>query len=303
MRALAALILYTVLVFAGAALLAPWLYWGIQSLAGSHSELSGIAHQPFHRYVHRTLLVLALAGLWPLARALGARSWSALGITPLSGQLGPIAFGFGLGFLSLAVVALLGVFSGARNFNTGIPLDRLLKLMGAAAGTALVVAVVEELLFRGMLYGRMRPAIGQRSALLLSAGIYAIVHFFERPSTPLRVTWTSGFQTLQAMLEGFSHWQSLIPGFFTLSLAGILLARFFRVTGSLYGAIALHAGWIFWLGLYRGITQGQPSTLSWVWGSEKLVDGWSALGVMILCAVLVWRWAGASMSNSISHRS
>lgn len=303
MRAIGALILYLLVVFAGAALVAPWLYWGVQSLAGSQNGLSELAHQPFHRYVHRILLAMALAGLWPLSRALGARSWSAVGITPLRGQLGHIAFGFGTGFLSLAVVALLGVFSGARALNTRIPMDRLLELAGSAAATAMVVAVAEELLFRGMLYGRLRPAIGHRAAMLLSGCSYAIVHFFERPAPPLRITWTSGFQTLQDMLEGFTHWQSLVPGFFTLALAGFLLAQLFKATGSLYGSISLHAGWIFWLGLYKGVTEGQPSSLSWIWGSEKLVDGWSALGVMGLCAVLVWRWAGSSAGAKGSSRS
>ena len=83
MRSLRALVIYLVGVFIGGALLAPWLYWLAQIAAPSFPLL---ARTPFHRFVDRSLLILALTGLWPLSRALGLNSWRDVGLVPLRGQ-------------------------------------------------------------------------------------------------------------------------------------------------------------------------------------------------------------------------
>ena len=83
MRLLRALVIYIVVVFIGGALLAPWLYWLAQTGAHSFPQIAGA---PFHRFVDRSLLLLALAGLWPLLRALGATSWRETGLVQIHGQ-------------------------------------------------------------------------------------------------------------------------------------------------------------------------------------------------------------------------
>ena len=70
MRPLRALVIYIGVVFIGGALLAPWLYRLAQSVGHSFPQ---IASAPFHYFVNRSLLILALAGLWTLLCALGAK--------------------------------------------------------------------------------------------------------------------------------------------------------------------------------------------------------------------------------------
>src|SRR5205814_4928060 len=69
MRPLRSLFLYVAAVFVGAALLAPWIYWLMQWAASQSSSFAGLSSQPFHRYVNRALLLLAIAGLWPFLRS------------------------------------------------------------------------------------------------------------------------------------------------------------------------------------------------------------------------------------------
>ena len=95
MRPLRALVIYLVVVFIGGALLAPWLYRLAQTAAHSFPQ---IAAAPFHRFVDRSLLILALAGLWPLLRALGATSWRETGLVRLRGQWKKLFGGLLLGF-------------------------------------------------------------------------------------------------------------------------------------------------------------------------------------------------------------
>jgi hypothetical protein len=289
-RELRALLIYLAGVFVGAALLAPWVYHGVQAAAPSMPWLSGITHQPFHRYVNRCLLGLALAGLWPLLQALGARSWKGVGLTAPWPQMPSVFFGLGLGLSSLALVALLGIGTGARRLSIGF-LGTALFHHAANAARSSLISIPEELLFRGVLYSRLRGPLGDTPALLLSSSLYAILHFLGRPDSPARVEWQSGFEVLGRMMGGFTHWESMIPSFLTLLLVGIILARLFRTTGALYAPIALHGAWIFWLKLYEAATSGSPGAASWVWGTGKLIDGWSALVVMILCAAVVARWS------------
>ena len=63
MRPLRALVIYIAVVFVGGALLAPWPYWLVQTGAQTSPKP---ANAPFHRYVNRSWLIPALAGLWPL---------------------------------------------------------------------------------------------------------------------------------------------------------------------------------------------------------------------------------------------
>ena len=282
MRPLRALAIYIAVVFIGGALLAPWLYWLAQHFA---EQLPGLARQPFHRFVNRSMYALALLGLWPLLKNLGATSPRDAGLVRPAGQGKNLGGGFLLGFLSLAVVALLALAAGARAANTGLTAGKLAEKISGAALTAGAVAVLEEILFRGGIFGGLRRVFDWRFALLLSSMIYAIVHFLAPTTDPASVTWSSGFGQLGLMLAGFADFQQIVPGFLNLTLAGALLALAYQRTGNLYFSIGLHAGWIFWLKSYGALTKEVAGANTWWWGTGKLVNGWVALPVL---AAALW---------------
>src|SRR5665213_272140 len=118
MRPIRSLLIYVALVFIGGALLAPWLYFLAQE-AGSHWRVfAGISNSPFHRYVHRGILGVAIAGLWPLLRHCGMLNWKELGFVGSRRPGRRVAAGFAIGFASLAIVAILEILFGARAINT-----------------------------------------------------------------------------------------------------------------------------------------------------------------------------------------
>ena len=91
---------------------------------------------------------------------------------------------------------------------------------------------------------------------------------------------------------------AVIPGFFNLTLAGILLAWAYQRTGNLYFSIGLHMGWIFWVKAYAIVTALTPGADKWWWGSGRMaiVNGWVALPVLI-GTLLVF------MMENIEHRT
>jgi membrane protease YdiL (CAAX protease family) len=251
-------------------------------MAGQFPDL---ANAPFHRFVNRALLGLALLGLYPLLKALGAESPGDIGLTRPAGQWKNLGGGFLLGFISLALLAGAALAFGPRDFREEIETARLVRRLGSAALTAMVVSVLEEVLFRGALFGSLRRVFHWGLALVLSRMIYAIVHFMESARAPGPVTWHSGLQLLPLMLRGFADIDAVVPGFFNLTLAGMLLGLAYQRTGTLYFPIGLHAGWIFWLKSYGLLTTGPRAAHDAWWGTARLINGWAALPV--LAAVLL----------------
>jgi membrane protease YdiL (CAAX protease family) len=279
MRPLWALVIYIVVVFFGGALLAPWLYWLAQHFAHSVPKLAGA---PFHRFMDRSFLLLALAGVWPLLRALGAKSLRETGLVPPYGQSKKLFGGFLLGFVSLAMVAGIVLAYGGRMLTGGVSAGKIIETVLSAAGTAAVVATLEEILFRGGVFGGLRRMFYWPLALVLSSLIYALVHFLHRADFTGAVVWYSGLELLPRLLAGFADFHALVPGFFSLTLAGLLLGLAYQRTGNLYFSIGLHAGWIFWLKIFGAITADVPQAANWFWGTGKMIDGWLAFIVLVL---------------------
>jgi membrane protease YdiL (CAAX protease family) len=287
MHPVRSLLIYAGVVFLGGALLAPWLAWSVQSLAAQLPEFQKLADHPFHRFVNRSLLGLALIGLWPLLRGLGVSAWRDVGLVKPAGQGRKLSCGFALGFASLAGVAMVVLTAGAREVNSGVSAGRLLEKVSGAALTAAVVAVLEEILFRGAIFGALRKAFRWPTAVVVSSAIYALVHFFSQPPSPAEIHWTSGLVLLPTMLSGFVDVERVVPGFFNLMLAGALLALAYQHSGNLYFSIGLHAGWIFWLKSYGFLTRDAANATAWFWGTSKLIDGWLALIVLAFVSLLL----------------
>ena len=199
MRPLRALGIYIVVVFLGGALLAPWLCWLAQTCAHTFPK---IAHAPFHRFVNRSLLIFALGGLWPLFHALGATSFRDIGLVRPAGQWRKLLGGFLLGFFSLAIVAGIALVTGGRTLNASMSALKIAERMFVAAMSAAIVGALEEILFRGGVFGGLRRVFLWPVALVLSSMIYASVHFLASAPDGGTVTWTSGLVLLPQMTRG-----------------------------------------------------------------------------------------------------
>jgi len=279
------LLFFTVVVFIGGALMAPWLFWVVQHFAPD----SHLAHNPFHRFVNRSLLTLAVLSIWPLLRSLGATSWRDVGIVkPGKLQWKLLLGGLALSFGSLALVVAIVLAAHGSQLNPELTAKKLIDDVVAAAGTAIGVAIIEEILFRGAIFGALRKAWDWRAALVLSSMVYAIVHFMQSADIPEPVTWTSGLRILPLMLRGFGNVDVLIPAFLNLTLIGILLGLAYQRTGTLYFSIGLHAGWIFWLRAYGNFTRPPADhTIHRFLGTQKLVDGWLTLCVLVITLIIL----------------
>ncbi|HYH79048.1 MAG TPA: type II CAAX endopeptidase family protein [Longimicrobium sp.] len=284
-RPLLALAVFLLFVFIGGALLAPWLYHAVQALAPG----TKLARAPFARVENRALLLMALVGVPFYVRASGIRRWADVGLDPRNIRWGRVGAGFALGFFSLAAVCAVAIAGGGRVLNLARTPGQLAAHFAGALATAAVVAVIEELLFRGAIFGGLRRAMPWAAALVASSAIYAIVHFMGRPANPPVIDWLSGLRVLPSMLAGMAQPGGLVPALLNLTLAGMVLGLAYHFTGDILTSIGIHAGWIFWLKFYSYLTKGVPGVDPVFWGTRKLVDGWLAfVALAVVLGIVLW---------------
>jgi len=125
--------------------------------------------------------------------------------------------------------------------------------------------------------------------LAVSSAVYASVHFLQKAPAPPPIDWLSGIRLLPKLFGSPPDGLGLVPAFFTLLLAGAILALAYQRTGTLFMSIGLHAGWIFWLTAYRSLTREAPGAWRAIWGSDKLIDGWLPLCILAVVLAGVWR--------------
>ena len=140
-----------------------------------------------------------------------------MGWDTLRRRLGITGFGWeDIGWMFLAYLAVLS-FAGTYSQLVGAPeQEEIADLFGPVIFQVLLVVVaasiVEEVCFRGMLYGGLRTRMGPIPGALISAGLWGVLHA------------TTGL--------------SAVP---VLIVLGIALALLYEKTGSIVPGIILHA--------------------------------------------------------------
>lgn len=197
-----------------------------------------IERQLYQGLLYGGLLLLFLQAWWRHApprpgrgRARDLIAYAAMG---LAGALG---------------LRLFTVLLGARDWPaTDWTVSRLL----VALLSGLAVALIEEALFRGFLMGRLAQLTTPTKALLISSGLFALVHLFRPGTLYFKVAYGTG-----------------------LFLLALLLGRIAWVKCSVAASAGFHAGVIWpnlldpWPGLQAGWWsgwQGEPvsGALSWL---------------------------------------
>lgn len=253
-RSLGKIFLYAFFVLLGGALAAPQVWVLIQHLPPDllHGLLGEVQRMPFHRYLSRSIQVASILLLVPLLLSLHVHSLEELGLYANQRKLRDLLVGLAAGIpaalLLVSALLLSGAFEVHINWKPSV-LPRI-------AVTAVVVAVLEEFLFRGVLLGFLRQFLGRWIAIVCSALIFSGLHFLNLPSSGVEKTpptWTSGLSSLASLREGLPSWPLLGWAFGTLLLAGIILAWMTTRTGSLWASIALHGSWVFIQQLFNSI--------------------------------------------------
>ena len=151
--------------------------------------------------------------VWLLAVRKYRGDWETLGLRRFPGK----ALGWGIGFLLLYAMFnrlylfLLALFRLRIQNNLGPVLATLSSPWWLWTGIVVVAPVVEEIFFRGFVFGGLRPRYGWQQAAVISAALFAAIHL------PL--------------------WTTLLPHL----VFGYLLAYLYERSNSIWPGILMHA--------------------------------------------------------------
>ncbi|MEM7146772.1 MAG: CPBP family intramembrane glutamic endopeptidase, partial [Verrucomicrobiota bacterium] len=195
----------------------------------------------------------------------------------------------------LMLMGLVFLKTGIYEWREAAKRPSVGSIVQVAAMAAVGAALVEEFFFRGLLMGVSLRATGRRWALIFVTFIYTVVHFLKPPDSVEiphdGVTWWTGFWLVGQIFVQFGNPLFVLSEFATLFAVGWVLGLARLWTGALWVSIGLHAGWIFGLKFYSGMTRGAvpvAETLPWVGGNLK--EGLVPLVVVSVTGVVVWWW-------------
>lgn len=169
--------------------------------------------------------------------------------------------------------------------------DWFKALKGVLPG-ALIVAMIEELLFRGVLFGIFLRAMKPAPAIAALSFLFAFVHFLSPPplaQVPDPEAADAGFILLGQIFSRFADPLSMASRFSILAMVGVVLAYARYRTASLWLPIGLHAGWVFGMGMFKAATWpvgGLPEAVRWLVGLS-LLEGILPLSIVVVTGVLV----------------
>ena len=190
-------------------------------------------------------LLLALVQVVRHLRLNTRRDWG-YGL-PRPRWLRQFACGLAAGVVTMLPVTLAMLALGAREPVPGFSAVLLRQALLVGLGSGLVVGLLEETLFRGLLQGAVirdsrRPLLG----IVLVAVLFAALHFLADKRIPDEaVTPGSGLTLLSTVADNFLAPHRIVDGFLALLAVGLLTGVVAWWTGSIALSAGLHAGWVW----------------------------------------------------------
>jgi len=246
--------------------------------------LTGFIPYEFSRVLSRTVMVLFLIWVGVFIFRHGGLRVKEYGLIWNERTRHHLWIAFLVSFLTLsAMIALqlpFGVRSWQFTFHETVWPWKILKYFFSA----LTIGLIEEFIFRGLLFKTLRTRTRLLPAFVTTNLIYSLSHFLrfsgEEVAEP---TFLSSFQVYGAVFEPFMRLGEIWPNAIGLFLFGCVLSYVFIHSGSLLFPIGLHAGAVFFLKMDQWFIQVNSETYKiWFGGSDlqSCVMGWIFMCVM-----------------------
>ena len=215
----------------------------------SYFVVQGIGDMfPFRKVISKLTQLFLVLSIFP-AMAYLKINRQELGFASRSVFLKQLLWGFGLGFMTLTPVFIaqyvlkINVIDEAHHWSAGWVVSN----MAVSLLFALIISLIEEPLFRGILlvgFNKKMPVI---AAILISSTYYAALHFLS-PKTDIPVHELNLFSGFTLLGEAVTHLfnPNILSAFFSLLLVGIFLGVLrTQVKSSLGLCIGCHTCWVW----------------------------------------------------------
>jgi membrane protease YdiL (CAAX protease family) len=264
------------------AALAPVLFWCSQPLSAIPG-LGFLKDTDFSRFFARAILLAAVLLAFPAIQWIGIRRFHDLKIGWAWSRSWQLPAGF---LIAGVVIALWGWFAvkvGLAELKLRPPWNLVPNLLL----TSISVAMIEEWLFRGVIFGLVRQTTPTWLAAVFVSAIFSIIHPLRPGSTGAEsITWHSGFDLLFQSIQHLSEPLDLIGGFVTIFVLGLVLAHATVKTGALWLPIGVHSGVVFAKMSFNKLTRHLADFPPWF--GPDLTTGFGTIAILLLLWLVVW---------------
>ena len=259
-------------------------------------------------YFNRALCLVALIFLPALLFSFNARKgiatrrgpWSIAlpfhSVAPNRGQalthpqhpLGHLLGGLFLGALFLLTVGAIALMLDLFHWE---PVTA--SFVVGALLTALLISILQEFVFRGVILGIFLRTFRPSLAIALVAALYSFL-LAARPSEGANVAYPNnplaGFTFLELSARHLLSDLSFLKQWTTFFFVGILLGLSRHLTSSLWLPIGLHTGWAFAFLFFKEFAQPTNKSLDlpYQFVGDNLAQGLLPLGALFVCGFIVW---------------
>ena len=247
----------------------------------------------FHRFAKTLIILLIIAAALATLKRRGLPVLQTCGFTPAPHGTTPkrmFLAGLAGGVVILLPLAALfhlldlRVFSGLPGWQTS------LYMVVKYFFTGLLIAVIEESFFRGILMDGFIKKRRLVSAVLLPAAFFALLHFIaiKETASGSQVPWYYG---LQALFEGIGEKHTLggfVEAAAALFVAGVFLSLVRLSTNHVAPCIGIHCGWVAAVKIDKKLTGlNTDSDFAFLIGDYDRFIGW---GTFAWFSVLTLWW-------------
>jgi membrane protease YdiL (CAAX protease family) len=211
---------------------------------------------PFRKIISKSTQLFLVLSIFPAMAYLKINK-EELGFASRPVFLKQLLQGFGLGFMTLMPVFIvqyvlkIHVIDEAHTWTFGW----IARNMAISLVLALIISLIEEPLFRGILLVGLRKKLPVTAAILISSSYYAALHFLSsKTDMPVQdIHLFSGFKLLGEAVSNLLN-PNILSAFFALLLVGIFLGVLrTQVKSSLGLCIGCHTCWVWQIKMSKQI--------------------------------------------------
>lgn len=249
-----------------------------------------LADHTFDEFFDRLRWIPVIAGLPWLIIACSLYSLRNIGLSFNKSHQMIFVRWFLLGGLILVIVMLMQIaFTSVELRENAVGWRWLSAPLGALLG-ALAVGLLEELVFRGLVFRIFYTAVRPVFAIALCSAFFAYTHFKvpDMAASTLEdgAHWWTGGYVGYWMLFGITKNFAWLP-FLNLFAFGALLCVIYLRTRSLMACIGLHAGAVWVRLTYIKLCDMPQHDAQWFFGGGKVTDGLLPLILLVGLTVVL----------------
>ena len=218
---------------------------------------------PWWKVLRRCASVAAaLSIVWSI-RFKEKRSFASYGLDWSADARKDLWLGLCAGSVGLAVLLCFGFLSGSYHISFTPDRWKLWRVLTTFVPVALVVGILEEIFFRGYLFGNLK-SVSTKMGIVLSSALYSVVH-----------------------LKVVEFHPSVGRELIGLFLLGAILCLSTLWTRRLWLAIGLHAVLAYGARVNKLVLEISPLDHTWLTGTSRLINGVAGWVSLILVALAI----------------